>query len=194
MKKIFLLNFIIVLLFVLFNSDVNAAEKVWTPPDLQISFPQKVFSQQVDCTTNERGVETCKVPWISEYIAAIYKYAVGIVGILAVVVMMVGGAIWITAGGNASSVGEAKSWITGALTGLVLVLASYTILYIINPDLTNLKFIEIKTVKVPEATLVEGTCVWSQYDTTNENAKSCSALNGPHQKWEKSDKNFCSKN
>jgi hypothetical protein len=75
---------------------------------------------------------------IAEYIKAIYAFAVGAVGIVAAVVLMIGGVMWITAGGNASNVGEAKSMITAALTGMVLVLTSYLILGQVNPALVNL--------------------------------------------------------
>ncbi|MDD4900943.1 MAG: hypothetical protein PHS62_02400 [Patescibacteria group bacterium] len=76
---------------------------------------------------------------IANYIKAIYQYAIGIVGILAAIVLMVGGVLWIIAGGNATQVGEAKARIGAALTGLVLALTSYLILYTVNPALVNLK-------------------------------------------------------
>ncbi len=87
---------------------------------------------------------------IGKYIQSIYKYAIGIVGILATVVMMFGGVIWITAGGNAERVGNAKSWIGAALTGLVLALTSYLILTTINPDLVNFKPIVVREPPVSE--------------------------------------------
>ncbi|PIR13401.1 hypothetical protein COV49_02445 [Candidatus Falkowbacteria bacterium CG11_big_fil_rev_8_21_14_0_20_39_10] len=76
---------------------------------------------------------------IGNYIVAIYKYAIGIVGILAAVVLMWGGVLWLTAGGNAERIGNAKSWIMASLSGLVLALASFMILSMINPDLVNFK-------------------------------------------------------
>jgi len=76
---------------------------------------------------------------IGEYIKAIYKYAIGIVGILAAVVLMFGGILWLTAGGNAERVGNAKSWIGASLTGLVLALASYMLLATVNPALVQFK-------------------------------------------------------
>jgi hypothetical protein len=74
---------------------------------------------------------------IGEYIKAVYNYAIGIVGILSALVIMLGGVIWLTAGGNTNRIENAKSWITAALTGLVIALSSYLILYTINPDLIN---------------------------------------------------------
>ena len=76
---------------------------------------------------------------IGNYIKAIYSYGIGIVGILAAVVLMVGGVIWLTAGGNVNKVGTAKQTIGGALTGLILALTSYMLLYQINPDLVQFR-------------------------------------------------------
>jgi hypothetical protein len=76
---------------------------------------------------------------IADYVKAIYTYAVGAVGIVAAVVLMIGGLMWITAGGNASNVSEAKAMITASLTGLVLVLVSYLMLNQINPALVSLQ-------------------------------------------------------
>lgn len=74
---------------------------------------------------------------IAKYIRDIYSYAIGIVGILATVVMMFGGVLWLTAGGNPSRIGEAKTWITASLTGLLLTLTSYMILATVNPALVD---------------------------------------------------------
>ncbi len=83
---------------------------------------------------------------IGSYIQSIYNYAIGIVGILAVIVMMVGGFLWLTAGGNAGQITEAQEWIKGSIIGLVLALSSYLILATINPDLVNLKPIQVRQV------------------------------------------------
>ncbi len=93
---------------------------------------------------------------IGEYIKSIYKYAIGAVGILAAVVLMFGGIIWITAGGSAERIGEAKAWITASLTGLILALCSYMILYTVNPNLVNFKITTIKTVEETGCCIVNG--------------------------------------
>lgn len=84
---------------------------------------------------------------IARYVQAIYKYAIGIVGILAAVVLMIGGVMWIVAGGNVTKIGEAKSWIGASLTGLILALCSYLILATVNPALVNFKTSTIETVE-----------------------------------------------
>ena len=87
------------------------------------------------------------VSGIGEYIALIYKYGTGVVGILAAVVMMVGGLMWLTAGGNTSQVQSAQEWIKAALTGLIIALLSYIILLTINPDLVKFKPLKIDKVE-----------------------------------------------
>ena len=72
------------------------------------------------------------------YIVNIYRVGVGIVAILAVVVIMWGGLLWIMAGGNTGQIDNAKQWISGAVLGLFIALTSYVILNTINPQLTNL--------------------------------------------------------
>jgi hypothetical protein len=158
----------------------------WKVPEIEIQFPQKLFSDSVACDKNTDGTETCHVPWIAEYISAIYNYAVGIVGIIAVVVMMLGGVLWMTAGGSAGRVTEARAWITAAITGLVLILASYTILYTVNPDLVNLKFITIRTPKmsVGGSSVMSG-CSWKTAGATAPNTPACSTTE------EKKEDSYC---
>lgn len=97
---------------------------------------------------------------IAHLVVAIYKYAIGIVGILAAVVLMIGGVLWIVAGGNTTQIGEAKAWIGASLTGLILALTSYLILYTVNPALVNLQITDIKSV----AEMKTGCCTTT--DTT----------------------------
>ncbi|MCK5416535.1 hypothetical protein KAI92_03855 [Candidatus Parcubacteria bacterium] len=81
------------------------------------------------------------------YFKAIYRYAMGMVGILATVVMMYGGIRWITAGGSPEAISDAKAWITAALTGVLLMLGTYTILYLVNSDLVNFRPVVLEDVE-----------------------------------------------
>ncbi|KKQ59768.1 MAG: hypothetical protein US81_C0037G0003 [Parcubacteria group bacterium GW2011_GWE2_38_18] len=84
---------------------------------------------------------------IGEYIRWFYKYAIGAVGILATIVMMFGGVLWITAMGSPERITDAKAWITASLTGLFLALTSYLMLATINPALVNLNTPGVANVK-----------------------------------------------
>ena len=73
------------------------------------------------------------------YVTAIYNLFIGVVGILAVIMIMLGGFRWLLAAGNAQRIGGAKTMIISAVIGMVLALASYSILNFINPDIWKLK-------------------------------------------------------
>jgi len=62
---------------------------------------------------------------IARYIKAIYNYGLGIVGILAAIMMMIGGIIWLTAEGSPEKISQAKSFIGSSLIGLFLLLTAY---------------------------------------------------------------------
>ena len=97
---------------------------------------------------------------IAKYIRVIYKYAIGIVGILAAVVLMIGGVMWIVAGGSATRIGEAKAWIGASLTGLLLALMSYLILATVNPALVDFKTTPVTPVTPLESIVTtQGCCV-----------------------------------
>jgi len=80
---------------------------------------------------------------IGQYISAIFDFATAAAGILAVVVMMFGGFLWLMSGGNQERAANGKAYIASALSGLVLVLFSCTLLNFVNPDLIKLKPIPV---------------------------------------------------
>ncbi|MFH1823010.1 MAG: pilin, partial [Patescibacteria group bacterium] len=116
----------------------NLCTMVVTPQDDDIK-----FKPQVDIPGYIVVQPDGSTAAIGEYIKAIYKYAVGVVGILAAVVLMFGGVLWLTAGGNPERIGNAKSWISASLTGLILAFLSYAILATINPALVNFTIIGV---------------------------------------------------
>lgn len=85
-----------------------------------------------------------------EYIAAFYFYFVSIAGILAVVMMMYGGILYVISTGNQQKISEAKDVITSSLIGLLIALGSYAILLLINPNLVKFDGIGIyKAISLP---------------------------------------------
>lgn len=65
--------------------------------------------------------------------AQIINVILGFLGIIAVVIILLGGFKWMTAGGNEDKVGEAKKLITAGIIGLVIILASWGIAtFVIN--------------------------------------------------------------
>ena len=66
-------------------------------------------------------------------IARIIRTAMGLLGIVAVVIILIGGFKWMTAGGNDEQTGEARKWIFSGIIGLAIILSAYALAtYVIN--------------------------------------------------------------
>ncbi len=60
-------------------------------------------------------------------LAGIIKFALSLIGMITMLVIMLAGFKWMTSGGNDEKVGESKRMIVGAVMGLILILASFSI-------------------------------------------------------------------
>ena len=72
------------------------------------------------------------------FVANFYQFALMIGGVLAFGVIVFGGIKYMSSAGNPSGQSEAKEWIWGALTGLLLLAGAYMVLKVVNPQLVNL--------------------------------------------------------
>jgi len=73
---------------------------------------------------------------LPEIIAFFYYFMVGIAGLAAFVMLVWGGIQWLTSGAIPTQASEARDKIRNALVGLLLVLASFLVIQVINPELT----------------------------------------------------------
>ena len=64
---------------------------------------------------------------IRETVADIIRVALGLLGIVAVVIILIGGFTWMTAGGNDDKVAQAKKWIFSGIIGLAIILSAYAL-------------------------------------------------------------------
>lgn len=84
------------------------------------------------------GVST--ITSFGQYLQLVYSYSAGLIGIIAVVLIMAGGIMWIGAAGNEQIISTAKEIIISALTAVVIIVLSYAILIFINPRLVEVSF------------------------------------------------------
>ncbi|MDD4290378.1 MAG: pilin [Patescibacteria group bacterium] len=84
---------------------------------------------------------------LGDFLVALYKYLIGLSGIVVVIILILGAFEWVSAGGNQNKIGQAKERIKNAFIGMILLSCSYLILYTINPELINIKPIDIKNIK-----------------------------------------------
>lgn len=87
------------------------------------------------------------VNFLAEYINAVYGWLLGAAALVAVVMMMIGGLQYVMARGKSKYIEAAKTRITNAITGMVLLLATYSIMNLVDPRLTSLNSIGVTDVK-----------------------------------------------
>lgn len=88
---------------------------------------------------------------LSKYITAIYDTALVIVVLSAVLMASIGGFMYLTSAGNTAAMGTAKGVIFDAVIGLVIALAAWLLLNVINPDLVNVKIKSLSVISTPGA-------------------------------------------
>jgi hypothetical protein len=70
-------------------------------------------------------------------VARIIRVGMGLLGMIAVVIVMYGGFLWMTAGGNDEQVGEAKKWLMGGVIGLIIILSAFALSTFVINSLVN---------------------------------------------------------
>jgi len=85
---------------------------------------------------------------LPELIKYIFLFALGIVGFIALLTLMIAAVQYVTSAGNASKATDAKDRIMSALLGIGLLLTSVVLLRIINPDFLELELEEEKIEKI----------------------------------------------
>lgn len=81
-----------------------------------------------------------------EYIGAFYTISIPIGLLVATVLIMIGGVIWITSAGDQGRIAKAKEFIIQPIIGVVILAGAYTLLAFINPNLVDLK-LQITTLQ-----------------------------------------------
>lgn len=117
----------------------------------QVKIPSSEFEKDtVPVGTYVAGKTTSDL--LAKYIKAFYNYGLAVAGILAAIVLMAGGVLWLTSAGNDAKVTQAKELISGSVIGAVILFGSWIILNTVNPDLLKLKVISItmlQEIKLP---------------------------------------------
>lgn len=107
------------------------------------------------------------VPYLSQYINAIYRYMTAIVLTVAIVMVMIGGFKYLLAA-TPMAVKDGKKTISDALIGMMLVLGAYVILNTVNPALISLETLSFRRVDSMSFAL----------DTRDEDTGEPSTVNG----------------
>jgi len=63
------------------------------------------------------------------------NYLFGILGVIFLTIVLVGGYLWMTAGGNEEKVGKAKGFIINGINGMIVIFLAYALVYVIMASL-----------------------------------------------------------
>ncbi len=124
----------------------------------------------------DKGVMTSDL--LAKYIKGFYNYGLMICGILAAVVLMGGGTLWLISGGDSGKITQAKELITGSIIGSFILFSSWIILNTINPDLLNLKSVKTDIIKTANITC----CQYNNDKAEMTSEESCKKNNGSPKK------------
>lgn len=123
-----------------FATALDIPTKPTITPNLFFKIPGLSFSAPVD------SGGFLKSSLLSEYITAGYKLALSLSLLIAIIMIMIGGVQYVLAS-NSGNVSAAKTRITNALIGFILLLCVYLILYLVNPRLTLFGTLEIQSIE-----------------------------------------------
>lgn len=134
----------------------GATIKDWKPtaPKLEVDIPTlQPFTTAGMTVPDAEG--NIYIPFIGQYIVGIYKWALLVAGTIATIMIIMGGFQYLTSGGDATRAGAGKERIGAAIFGLILLLGSYMLLYLLNPDLVQFKSLKINVIKQIELDIVK---------------------------------------
>lgn len=119
------------------------------------SFANRVngISPQTGVTTTNYPPGTAPTPVdttvLGKSITQIYVWALGLSALLAMLMMVFGGYMVMTAAGNAEQSSKGKDFIWSSIVGMGILFASFLILNTINPDLVNFDLSSINQLNSP---------------------------------------------
>lgn len=105
------------------------------------------YSTGIPVSLNVPILGVTQVGDISTYIDLAYRYLLPVAALIAVVMGMIAGVQYATAGGNQTQVSKAKQRLSNAMIGVVILLSAYVIARLIDPRLVSLEAIRVPLVK-----------------------------------------------
>lgn len=100
------------------------------PPNLMMKIPGLAFSEQV---LVEGKTQALQIPYLAQYVAAAYRYLVGIAAIVAGIMIVYGGLLYLL-GETAGSASKGKDYIQDALIGVLILFSAVAILRVVGVE------------------------------------------------------------
>ncbi len=129
------LGFVLVVPVIIGGPMASAEEAAtYIAPKLSIPIPGFSFKDYAIVQSGNK----VSIPFIGAYISAMYRAVIGIGVIVAAVMIVYGGFLYIL-GSSMAQISNGKDKIVDALVGLILLFGAYTILSVVNPATIQMK-------------------------------------------------------
>ena len=115
------------------------AEAPFTPITPALGVPIPGFTPAAP--TREGSI--VRVAFLAGYINAVYRYLTGIILVVAIVMVVYGGFLYLVGSAGVGSIQRGKQIITDAIMGMVITLAAFALLNTVSPATTQLKTLEL---------------------------------------------------
>ena len=112
----------------------------------QVPIPNTDLNKTVDVGKYNPTSGKMESDLLARYIFGFYNYGLAIAGILATIVLMGGGVIWLVSAGDPGKISQAKELIAGSISGVIILVIAWMLLNTINPNLVNLTSIKTATL------------------------------------------------
>ncbi len=113
----------------------NLIKKIFAPLFIALFYVNNAFAGSA-FFEREGGVPTAAAQGtLGQNITTIINYFLGLLGLIAVAMLIYAGVLMVTAGGNEEQVGKARKIIMYAVIGIVIILLSYTIVSFVSTAL-----------------------------------------------------------
>ena len=105
-------------------------------PDPTLGLVELTGTGETTFVDGANGIQLGTTP-LEETIASLINTFIGLLGIVAVIIILIGGFQWMTAGGDDEKIGGAKKMIYAGVAGLAVILAAYAIATFVIEQLTS---------------------------------------------------------
>ncbi len=139
-------------------------------PKLEVKIPGLEFAPA------QKSKTLFSSSFLSQYIAGLYQYLLGIGGMIALVMVLVGGLQYVLGAGAKAQIEKGKERMKNGVIGLILLLSVYLILQTVNPQLAILRNLE---VSIPPRYELEDVLDQTAGDDKDPDGKIIEKLIGP---------------
>jgi len=87
-------------------------------------------NEGLNVTATKAGIQEQNDRDLPTVIGQAINYIFGVVGVIFLAIILVGGYLWMTAGGSEEKIAKAKGFIINGITGMIVIFLAYALVYV----------------------------------------------------------------